>query len=124
MVKLTFCLRRLPHLSREQFQTYWLGTHADLVAARAETLGVRRYVQVHTSAELDGLHRALQARNGGAPEPFDGVAELWLDSVEAMTSDEPAVRQASSELLADERNFIDLENSPMWLAVEHEIVNR
>lgn len=124
MVKLTFCLRRLPTLSVEEFQDYWRGTHAGLVAARAETLGIRRYVQVHTSAELTGLHRALQARNGGAPDPFDGVAELWFDSIDAMTDDDPKVRQASAELLADERNFIDLENSPMWLAVEHEIVNR
>jgi hypothetical protein len=23
MIKLTFCLRRLPHLSREEFQRYW-----------------------------------------------------------------------------------------------------
>ena len=30
--------------------------------------------------------------------------------------------QAGAELLADERNFIDLPNSPMWLSVEHEIV--
>ena len=33
------------------------------------------------------------------------------------------VRQAAAELLADEANFIDLANSPMWLGVEHELVN-
>ena len=27
-----------------------------------------------------------------------------------------------ADLLADERNFIDLENSPMWFAEQHEIV--
>ena len=35
MIKLTFCLRRLPHLSREQFQTYWREQHAPLVAKHA-----------------------------------------------------------------------------------------
>jgi uncharacterized protein (TIGR02118 family) len=123
MVKLTFCLRRQSHLSAAEFQSYWRGTHADLVAARAETLGIRRYVQVHTD-DLPGLHRAFQARNGGAPEPFDGVAELWFDSLEVLTSDDAAVRTAAAELLADERNFIDLERSPMWVSTEHEIVNR
>ena len=48
MIKLTFCLRRLPHLSREQFQTYWREQHAPLVAKHAKTLGVLRYVQLHT----------------------------------------------------------------------------
>ncbi len=123
MVKLTFCLRRLPHLSRAEFQAYWRGTHADLVAERAEVLRIRRYVQVYT-ADLDGLHRAFQARNLGAPEAFDGIAELWLDSVDDLTSDAPEVRAATAELLADEKNFIDLERSPMWVSEEHEIVNR
>ena len=123
MVKLTFCLRRQAHLTPAEFQSYWRDTHAGLVAARAETLGIRRYVQVHTS-DLPGLHRAFQARNGGAPEPFDGVAELWFDSLDDLTSDDEAVRAAAAELLADERNFIDLERSPMWVSTEQEIVNR
>lgn len=121
MVKLTFCLRRLPHLSRSEFQAYWRGTHADLVAERSEVLRIRRYVQVHT-ADMDGLHRAFQARNLGAPEAFDGVAELWFDSVDDLTSDASEVRAAAAELLADEKNFIDLERSPMWVSEEHEIV--
>ncbi|MEM7095457.1 MAG: EthD domain-containing protein [Actinomycetota bacterium] len=122
MIKLTFCLRRLPHLSREEFQTYWRGTHAALVAERAEVLEIRRYVQVHTMTDVDGLHRAFQRRNDDSPEPFDGVAELWFDDLDAMGGDDPAKRQAQAELLADERNFIDLANSPMWIADEHPIV--
>ena len=48
MIKLTFCLVRLPHLSREEFQAYWRGTHAPLVASVAGTLKIRRYVNVPT----------------------------------------------------------------------------
>lgn len=121
MIKLVFALRRKPELSREQFQAYWSETHAPLVAERAEVLKIRRYVQVHT-ADLVGLHGAFQKRNGGSPEPFDGVAELWFDSLDVVGSDDPAARQAQAELLADEANFIDLPNSPMWVAEEHEIV--
>ena len=121
MIKLVFALRRKPELSVEQFQTYWRETHAPLVAERAEVLKIRRYVQVHTK-DLGGLHTAFQKRNGGAPEPYDGVAELWFDSLDDMGGDDPAVRQAQADLLADEANFIDLPNSPMWLADEHEIV--
>ena len=121
MIKLVFALRRRPDLSLEEFQTYWRDVHAPLVAARAEVLKIRRYVQVHTS-DLPGLHGAFQKRNGGSPDPFDGVAELWFDSLDELGGEDPAVRQAQHELLVDEANFIDLANSPMWMSEEHEIV--
>ena len=123
MLKLTFCLRRRPDLSPEEFSRYWLETHGPLVRERAEALGIRRYQQVHTLDEPK-LHGALQARNGGGPPPFDGIAEVWIDSLEDFRAGrDPASRQAAAELLADERNFIDLPNSPMWLGLEHEFVN-
>ena len=121
MIKLTFCLRRRPDLDRHEFQRYWRETHGPLVAERAEALGVLRYVQCHT-IDAGGLHTALQSRNGGAPEPFDGVAELWFESLEAFVADRPDARTAAAELLDDERNFIDLPSSPMWLGEEHELV--
>lgn len=122
MIKLVFCLRRRPGMSVADFQKYWRTTHAALVAERAPVLGIRRYVQTHT-AELPGLHKALQARNGGAPAQYDGVAELWFDSLEDFSDDNPQKRRAAAELLADERTFIDLPNSPMWLAKEHVVVD-
>ncbi len=42
MIKLTFCLKRLPHLTRAEFQTYWRKVHAPLVQAPAEVLGIAR----------------------------------------------------------------------------------
>jgi hypothetical protein len=44
MIKLTFCLRRKPDMTLEEFQRYWRETHAPLVAARAEALGIQRYL--------------------------------------------------------------------------------
>jgi len=35
MVKLVFCLTRLPHLSREEFQRYWRERHGPLVRESA-----------------------------------------------------------------------------------------
>ena len=120
MIKLVFVLRRRPELSREEFQRYWRENHAQLVRERAETIGARRYVQVHTlDTPLDG---ALREHRKG--EPYDGVAELWWDSIDALTAslgDEDALK-AAGELLADEATFIDLENSAIWLAEEHQIV--
>lgn len=121
MIKLTFCLRRRPGMTVAEFQHYWRTTHAALVAERAEVLGIKRYVQTHT-ADAPGLHKSLQARNGGAPAPYDGVAELWFDSFDDLGGDDPVKRQAANELLEDERKFIDLPNSPMWFAEEHVVV--
>lgn len=117
MIKLTFVLRRLPTLTREEFQDYWLNRHAPLVASVRETLGIRRYVQLHSlpdemSAPLGGSR--------GAPEPYDGVAQLWFDSLEAVAAQgaDPAARAAGQLLLEDERRFIDLARSPLWWGEE------
>lgn len=120
MIKLTFCLRRLPHLSREEFQRYWRETHAPLVARHAKTLGILRYVQTHSAH--DGLNGAMQASRGG-PDAYDGVAELWFESEEAMaTNSSEAAARAVAELLEDEKKFIDLPNSPLWFGQEFEVV--
>lgn len=120
MIKLTFCLRRLPHLSREEFQRYWREQHAPLVAKHAKTLGILRYVQAHTGH--DALNGAMQASRGG-PDAYDGVAELWFESEEAMAANSSeAAALAGAELLEDERKFIDLANSPLWFSKEHVIV--
>ena len=117
-MKLVFCLRRLPHLSRAEFQRDWLEQHGPLVRSHAATLGIRRYVQTHTD-DLP-LTDALRATRG-APEPYDGVAELWWDSVDAFAA-AVSTREgmaASQALLEDERRFIDHTRSPLFLATEH-----
>jgi EthD domain len=115
MIKLTFALVRLPHLTREQFQRYWFETHAPLVASVKDTLRIRRYVQLHSLP--DELSEPLRQARGG-PEGFDGVAQLWWDSFEAMANPDPAAAEAGRLLLEDERKFIDLARSPLWWGEE------
>ena len=43
MLKLTFCLRRLPALSLADFQDYWLNRHGPLVRRLQPALGMARY---------------------------------------------------------------------------------
>ncbi len=97
MIKLVFALRRLPHLSRAQFQQYWREEHGPLVAKFRTDLRIRRYVQVHTAEQpVNELLRSSR----GAPEPFDGVAELWWDSLEDLAAalEQPAGREAGAAL--------------------------
>jgi hypothetical protein len=64
MVKIVYCISKLPRLSNEEFHRYWRDTHGPIAG---KIPGCRKYVQSHT------IHRAL-----GEREPaFDGVAELW-----------------------------------------------
>ena len=120
MLKIVFCLHRLPHLSRAQFHDYWFNRHGPLVRQHAAVLGIRRYVQTHSAD--DTLSMGMRAARG-APEPYDGVAELWFDddAFEAARRD-PAAREAGRILLEDERRFIDLARSPLWLARERPVV--
>ena len=121
MIKLTFCLVRLPHLSREAFQTYWFDTHGPLVASVAETLKIRRYVQLHSLPET--VNAGVRASRQAPPE-FDGVAQLWFDSLEALAENgrRPEAQAAGALLLEDERRFIDLPKSPLWWGQERVVV--
>lgn len=121
-MKLVYCLRRQPQLSREEFQRYWRDTHGPLVRERAQSLGIRRYVQVHT---LDSpLNEAMRASRGSDPNVFDGVAELWWDSAEAFSAGASTAegRQAARELYEDEKRFIDFSRSTAFVAQEHPFV--
>ena len=86
-----------------------------------DALKIKRYVQVHALA--DELSQPLRGPRG-APEGYDGIAELWWDNAEDMASTDPQARKAGRALLEDEKKFIDLARSPLWLSVEHEIINR
>lgn len=109
MVKLIYCINRLPHLSVREFQDYWFTTHGPIAG---KIKGVKRYVQCHTLPETyaDGREPA-----------YDGAAELWWDNLEAMQADtnSPEVEAA----LTDERNFIDHSRVTMFVTDEKVVLD-
>jgi hypothetical protein len=121
MIKLTFCLVRQPHLTREAFQDYWHAKHAPLVARHREVLRIQRYIQLHSA---DPTISAETRKSRGGPDQFDGVAQLWWNSFDdlAAIAADPQATAAGRELLEDERKFIDLERSPLWWGEEKVIV--
>jgi hypothetical protein len=85
-------------------------------------LRIVRYIQFHS--EFGPLTQKLRGfRN--SPEPYDGVAEIWYESREVLVSlgKDPAARAASRELLEDEKRFVDLSRSPIWLGKEKVIIS-
>jgi hypothetical protein len=123
MIRLTYVLRRKPGMSLAQFQDYWRTVHGPLVSKHAATLNILRYVQIHTLD--DPANQQLANSRGKMESAYDGVAELWWTSRDALMAgfSSEAGRAAGRELLEDEARFIDLPNSPLWLAYEYPQVN-
>ncbi len=123
MIRLIFLLRRKPRLSLAEFQQYWREEHGPLVASHAQRIDTLRYVQVHRVE--DASNERMAAARGGMEPPYDGVAELWWDSEQAIADalSTQAGATAAAALLEDEHRFIDLPSSPLWLAHEYPQVN-
>lgn len=92
MLKVMIFLSRRPELSAEEFEQHLRTTHAPLVA---QLPGLRRLV----------VNRA-QPDPGGAPLPWDAIAEDWFDSPEAMQA---ALASPQGQAVnADAATFLDL----------------
>jgi uncharacterized protein (TIGR02118 family) len=124
MIRLTYLIRRRPDLSIADFRDYWLNKHGPLVARQTDVFGIRRYVQTHTHHD-DPLTELLRNTYGTSADLFDGAADLWFSSrqdlAEAFAS--PEGQEAAQQLLADEREFIDLSRSALWFGVELPQIN-
>ena len=121
MIKLTFAVRRRTDIDPAEFHSYWRDQHGPLVRSLQPVLGIRRYVQTHRlETPLNDVLRASRS----ALEPFDGVAELWWDDLDALVAatSSPEGSAAARTLLEDEARFIDLEHSALWLGQEIEII--
>ena len=121
MIKLTFVVRRRSDVEPAEFHRYWRDQHGPLVRSLQSVLGIRRYVQTHRmETTMNDLLRASRR----ALEPFDGVAELWWDDLDALVAATSSTEgsAAGRTLLEDEARFIDLEHSALWLGQETEII--
>jgi hypothetical protein len=66
MIKMVFCLKRRPDLTREQFQRYWREEHEPLVKRHAAGLGCG-------ASDRPGKGRGL-SRRGRTDRPLDPAA--------------------------------------------------
>ncbi|WP_322761504.1 EthD domain-containing protein [Frankia sp. Cr2] len=119
MVKVIFGLVRRNDLTHDEFAAYWYERHAPLVREVADLLHIRRYVQSHIVGDRIS---ATLASSRGAVRPFDGVAELWWDSLADMLVSTPESQEASARLIRDEKVFLDLASCALVLAEEKMII--
>lgn len=89
MIKRVSLLRRLPHLSHAEFVAHWSGPHIAIVRQMPGVRGLR-----------------LNPVQSWTPEGagWDGVGELWFDSVEAAQA-AFATEPFRSQLIADRALF-------------------
>lgn len=119
MVKLVYVIRRRSDFTPHDFHRRWL-EHGRLVREVATAIRARRYVQSHT---VDTPLNAALAESRGMGPPYDGITEIWWDRLEDLAEglNTPEGRDAARRLLDDEREFIDLGASNIFLTEEHEI---
>jgi len=91
MIRQSSYFRRLPSITVAQFQDHWQNRHAEVVT---QLPGIVRYIQNHTTAALPGR-----------TAPFDGIAEVWFESKDAMKANVGS--DALRRIRTDEANFID-----------------
>lgn len=119
MIKLVFCCRRKPEMTREEFQERWLEVHGPLVKRVREQMPMmKRYVQSHSLP--DEISEAVRASRGAGPA-YDGITEVWFDSLESMGAQSEDAVEGAKTLLEDEAKFLDLPNCAVFLTEEHEI---
>lgn len=113
MIKLIICASRKPGISREEFSAYWRDKHGPLVKSVPEfSRHVRKYVQCHL------VEAAVPF---GIPGSYDGVAELWFDSVEVASRafKEPKYLEI---IRPDELKFVDPQRCISFVTEELQVI--
>jgi uncharacterized protein (TIGR02118 family) len=88
LIKRVSLVRRRDGLSREEFLAHWLGPHADIVR---QLPGLR------------GLRFGIVQRWAPDDAAWDGVGELWFDSIEA--ADAAFATEPYAGMLVDDRKL-------------------
>ncbi|WP_287131188.1 EthD domain-containing protein [Candidatus Cyanaurora vandensis] len=119
MIKYVYCIRKRADLTDEEFHTYWREDHAMLIRGLAQALRAKKYVQSHKLATPLN-EQFIKARGFDAP-PYDGVTELWWDSMADFLANfnTPEGMEAAKQYTADEAKFIDFSQSRAFLTEEY-----
>ena len=119
VVKLHFPLRHVAAMSFDEAQRYWRVQHGPLIRSMAAAMGMLRYQQVHRFETP--IEAALRDARGTTVEAYTGHAEAWF---ERGGSNPPEAADAGRRAVDDERHFIDLARSAIWVGKEHVFVDR
>ncbi len=117
-IKLSVVIKRRHGMSFEEFDEYWNHPHGNLVTSVPEfTRHVRRYVQAHLVPEYTGEGDTSKLATQWGKAAFDGIAELWFDSVPEMVAafNEP---QFMARIAPDDEKFVDPVGTQLFVLTE------
>ncbi len=121
MLKMVYCVRRVPGMSEEDFHHYWREVHGPLALECLPVMGACKYVQTHTvSTPLNEMIKEMK----GQADAFDGIAEIWWDDMDAFMKamDSEKWQEAQDRLFNDEKVFIDLPHSCSFFCTEEQVI--
>ena len=107
MYKLIFGAKRRPGMSRDEFVRHWTTLHAE----KAKNVPASSRYVINIAPDLSGNGREL---------PYDGFAEVWFTSDEAMRAS--ARSQEIRVALDEEPNLFDLSTCFRVIVQEHMVV--
>ena len=103
--------RRLPHLSHEDYLSYWFGNHSNTARSADTVVSGLFYRQFHADLEAS---EAVARATGLALHDFDGMSETYFADGATLERlyNAPGVWETA---LADERRFVDHDRSVLSL---------
>lgn len=117
-VKLSVVIKRRTDMTFADFDRYWDLTHGAIVTSVPEfTRHVRRYVQSHLVSEYTGEGDSSKLTSAWGKAAFDGIAELWFDSIADMVKafNEPAFKE---KIAPDDEKFVDAAGTQLFTLKE------
>lgn len=112
MIKIVRFVKKRKDLTMEEFRNYWLTKHSELEKMVVEKTTVRRITASFATGEL----------KGGKELPFDGLAEIYFDSVEDMNVFYASEIHKTGVMRKDEVNFVEMTADPVRVVTEEFVV--
>ena len=121
MIKFVYCIRKRTDLTDEEFHTYWREKHGAFIRSLAKVIRAKKYIQSHTLNTP--INVELVRSRGLNAQAYDGVTEIWWDSMEEFLAgvNSPEGAEAAQKYVADEANFVDFSQSCAFLTEEYTV---
>ena len=116
MIRYIHCLRKRQDISDEEFRRFWKDKRFDDLIRRVVKLsGADRHAK-NLGLRVAATMRIIHDR--GESEPYDGVLEYWWRDARDLMAiyESPAAQALLREILAYEKQFIDIHNSTGFFA--------
>ena len=119
MVKVSVLIKRKDGMSPAEFHDYWRNKHGPLALTVTDFIShFRRYVQCHQVPQDE-----LKALPSHTVSEYDGIVELWADSVEDVAQ-AFASKGYQEVIRRDERNFSDDSKGVICMVTEDVVIKR